>query len=72
MLAWSRKSYLEQAEIAPYVCALFYLRMWDARSVQIVISMYLMRIKGRRQVEFKIFLRDLKDGNIILRSSARC
>ena len=44
VLAWSRKSFSGPAEIAScvFLITLFYSRMGDARSVQIVIFMILM------------------------------
>ena len=69
VLAWSRKSYLRPDEIPS--CVFLILFMNGGRKVsRNVISMFLMRIKGRRRVEFKIFLRGPRDGKIFLRSSA--
>ena len=64
-LIWGRlKSYL--------VDSWFNSRMGDTKSVQNIIFMFLMLIKGMRRVEFKIFLRDPRDGKIFFRSSASC
>ena len=47
--------------------------MGDPALVQDLIFLFLMLIKEmRRRYEFKIFLRDLRDRKILLRSSASC
>ena len=52
---------------------LVYSRMGDPALVQDLIFLFLMLIKEmRRRCEFKIFLRDLRDGKILFRSSASC
>ena len=71
-MAWNRNSCLGPAEIASFVF-LVYSTMWDPVLVQDFIFLFLMLIKGmRRRCVFKIFLRDPRDGKILLRSSASC
>ena len=72
VVAQSRDSCLGLAEIASFVF-LVYSRMGDPALVQDLIFLFLMLIKEmRRRCEFKIFLRDLRDGKILFRSSASC
>ena len=52
VLAWSRKSFSGPTEIAScvFLIILLYSRTGDARSVQNVIFMFLMRLKGRKRL----------------------
>ena len=66
---WSRRahSYAEPAEIASIVFLLLFKDGGD------FIFLFLTVIKGMsRRREFKIFMRDLSDGKILLRSFASC
>ena len=69
---WSKTSYLGQAEIAPFVFLVLFKDGGRRVSPRFLI-LFLMLINGmRRRGEFKIFLHDARDGEILLRSSTSC
>ena len=72
-MTWSRKSCLGPAEIASFVCLVLFKDGRRSWLVQDFIILFLILIKGmRRWGEFKISLRGLRDGKILIRSSTNC
>ena len=73
VVKWSRKSCLGPAEIAPFVCLVLFKdgrRSWLAQDF---IILFVILIKGmRRWGEFRISLRGLRDGKILIRTSTSC
>ena len=72
VVTWSKKSCLGVAKLVSFVFLV--LSKDGGRRVSSIFHLFfLMLIKGMgRRCEFKIFLCDPRDGNILLRSSASC
>ena len=71
-MAWSKKYCLRLTEISSFVC-LVLSKDGGHRVSPRAQLLFLVLIKGmRRPSEFKIFLRDPRDGKIPLGSSADC
>ena len=76
LVAWSRKYCLGSAEIVSFVCLILFKdgghRVGDTGLVQDFIFLFLLINGMSRRDEFKIPLRDPRDGRILFRSSTGC